>query len=119
MLTKKVTHNRLRPKPSQKNQPRKIKPDTMKDPEFLTWLHEEKKPCCALCHRPYSYGSEIHHNRDKSVIGRDDTKGFMLCGVECHRLGSYSAHGNTAGFNKLLPKDEQFVLADKLYQEYV
>jgi hypothetical protein len=52
------------------------------------------------------------------VIGRDDSKVIMLCGIECHRLGKLSAHGNTKGFNEALPKAEQFAIAKELFDEW-
>ena len=118
MLSKKVTHNRLRPKPSSKNTARSIKPDTFKSPEYLHWLHNDRQPSCALCCRSYFSGMEIHHIRDKSVLGRDDSKVIMLCGVDCHRLGVFSAHGNTKEFNEMLPKEWQFGIAYELFEEW-
>lgn len=115
----KFNHNRLRPKPSQKNTKHRIKPDVFKDKEYLHWLHNDRRPACALCGTPYNAGTELHHIRDVMVLGRDDSYVIPLCGVQCHRLGESSAHGGTRKFNELLSKDEQMEISESLYYEYI
>lgn len=108
--------HRLKPKPQKA---KRIKPEVFKDKDYLSWLHNDKQPHCALCGKPYHSGTELHHIRDRSILGRDDRYVIALCGVECHRLGKMSAHGGTKQFNEVCKIETQFKLANLIYLEYL
>ena len=103
-----LNSNRLRPKPSQKNKDRnkhglnntikaeRIKPTAFKCPEYLTWLHEVKKPHCMVC-GTYT-GIEIHHVKEHSTDLRNDDVCYGLCKLHHTMSTELSPHGNAKAF---------------------
>jgi len=88
-----------------------------KDPDYLTWLHEDKKPVCFSCGE--CNGIELHHIKEASSDKKDDRLVIPLCGVKCHRLGTeLSAHGTPSKFRNIYPIPLQKEYAKDLYQEY-
>lgn len=125
MLTKKdqLKSNRLRPKPNQKNKGR-IKPKDLIDKEFMSWVHDEKRPPCFSCGRDYFYNSEIdrtelHHIKEASTDPKNDREVIPLCGIECHRLGNkLSVHGTATKFRRKYSIKNQRDHSKLLYLEY-
>ena len=108
MLTKKVTHNRLRPKPSQKNKP-KI---TQRERDYLNWLQGQSFSCM-VCGT--ADGIEMHHVKEHSNNKKNHRKLLPLC-YHHHRLSNdLSAHGTPTKFRELYPMEFQNELADKIY----
>ena len=96
----------------------------LKDRKYLSWLHEVRQPACFCCGREYfrisqSNRSEIHHAKENSSDARNDHYVYMLCGEECHRLGTVlSAHGTPRLFRETFSIEYQRAYAAELYQEY-
>ncbi len=113
MLNKKVTHKRLKSKPSKKNK-KKI---TDEDKEFLKWAKLQDLPCFACG----EYGSiELHHVRENSCSSRSHAEIIPLCGEKCHRLGvELSAHGTPRKFRQVFPASVQKEAAKLLYNRYL
>jgi len=103
MLSKKVKHNKLRPKPK-------------KEPKYLSWCHGQGL-CCFAC------GGfdriELHHVKECSSDHKDDSKVIPLCGENCHRNGTeLSAHGTPKKFRQIFPIEVQLKFAEILYHRY-
>jgi len=112
MLSKKVTHKRLRDKPSSKNK----KTITAEDKEYLEYL-QTTDYCCMVCGT--ANGVEFHHVKEHSVDKKNHKRLIPLCYMH-HRLDTdVSAHNAPKRFKELYPMVEQFKLADKIYAEYV
>jgi len=104
MLSKKVTHKRLKPK-------------AKKLPEYLSWLHNQGDIVCFSCGK--QNGLEAHHVKEFSSDERDDSKIIMLCGEECHRNGmKLSPHGSPKTWRKIYPFNMQLDYAAELYRRY-
>ena len=104
MLSKKVTHSKLRPKPK-------------KNPKYLSWCHSQEL-CCFSCG---GYNKiELHHLKLASSDDKDDTKVIPLCGEECHRNGMIlSAHSTPRAWRKIYPIRMQLEYANELYSRYL
>ena len=104
MLSKKVSHSKLRPKPG-------------KNKEYLSWLHNQEDIVCFSCGK--QNGLEAHHIKLTSSDVKDDTKILMLCAEECHRNGMIlSAHSTPKAWRKTYPIQMQLEYADELYRRY-
>ena len=68
----------------------RIKPKAYKNKKYLSYMHNSGKVCfvCGDCN------IELHHIKDKDILGRDDSKIIPLC-PEHHR-GRFSPHGADA-----------------------
>jgi hypothetical protein len=99
----------------------RLKESVIKDPDFLRWLHEEKKPVCMVCGKRNSQDPiELHHVKRCSSDPKNDTQVIPLCGNEHHRLGmSLSAHGTPRYFREIFSIDFQKEYANELYDEYL
>ena len=102
MLSKKVTHKKLRPK-----QP--------KEPKFLNWLHNVKQPSCFVCN--ISVGISMHHIKKNSTDYRNDSLMLPLC-YEHHQGTNFSVHNNPKEFKEEYPLEMQLKRALELYTEY-
>jgi len=112
MLSKKVTHKRLRPKPSSKNK----KTITAEDKEYLEWLQHQDFSCLVCGSNTVI---EMHHIKEHSTDKKDHKKLIPLC-MMCHRYDTeLSAHGTPKKFKEVYPMVEQIKLADKIYAEYL
>jgi hypothetical protein len=95
-----------------------------KCPEYLSWVHEVKKPKCMCCEREYYYISdankmELHHVKQASSDKKDDRIVVPLCGIECHRLGTkLSAHGTPKLFREKFSIEYQKSYARKLFEVF-
>jgi len=114
MLSKKVTHKRLRDKPSSKNK----KTITQEDKDYLEFQKENSDLVCFICGK--QNGIEIHHIKECSSDKKNHRHILPLCGVECHRLGTeLSVHGTPIKFRAKYSKEEQVEYADRLYERYL
>ena len=107
-----LRHNRIKPKPKHKNSG---KARGEKDPEYLQWLHNNKRPPCIVCG---SHQIELHHIRTKGQVGRIDSQVIAMC-PNHHRINAYSAHGSDAKeFYEDYPKESLLEIAKELHAEY-
>lgn len=114
MLTKKAQtkSNRLRPKPSMKNN-RKVSGE---DKAYLEYL-QTTSYTCMVCGTGMNI--EWHHVKRDSSDKKDHTSLIPLCYMH-HRLSDkISAHGTPKLFRQTYPVDAQRVLARKIYDEYL
>ncbi len=101
MLKKKVTH-------------KKLKPQAVKDADYMAWLHNEHLECF-VCHS--RQGIQIHHVKEHSTDMRTDDKAIPLC-YEHHLGVDMSAHGTPGRFKELYPMKVQLEKAKSLYDRY-
>lgn len=102
MLSKKVTHKRLKPK-------------AQKQPKYLSWLHEIEQPSCFVCN--IQTGIQMHHVKEHSTDPRDDSKIIPLC--QLHHLGNdFSVHMTPKAFREAYPMEVQYKYAEKLYNTF-
>jgi hypothetical protein len=100
MLHKKITH-------------KLIKPKAYKNKDYLNYMHNSGN-ACIICFYP---NIELHHLKDRIILGRDDSKVVPLC-PEHHR-GKYSPHGaNSKEFYEECPKEWLLQIAEEFYEEY-
>lgn len=93
---------------------KKIKPQPVKDSNYLAWLHNQQLSCFACDSR---MGIQIHHVKRDSTDMRTDDKTIPLC-YECHLGSKLSAHGTPKQFRELYPMDIQLEAAKLLYTRY-
>ena len=92
----------------------KIKKD---DKEYLNWLNERRGVLkCFICGKTNNI--EFHHIKDYSMQKKNHKEVLPLCGISCHRLGKFSAHGNAKWFKSKYPIEIQRNYAKKLYDRY-
>ena len=104
------TNKRIKPKTKHKNS---NKSKGFKDPAYLSWLHNDKRPCCIVCG---SGNIELHHV-NPGLGNRDDREVVPLC--PDHHRGKYSPHGfDSKKFYYTYPKDFLLTEAKFLYSEY-
>lgn len=89
---------------------------TAHEKKYLTWLQLQDVYCYACGKQD---GIEWHHVKRSSTDKKDHTSLIPLCGNSCHRLGKYSAHGNTKWFRETFPMEEQRGIANKYYEEFL
>jgi len=113
-------HKRIREKPSMKN-----KPNPLKDPEYLSYVHDVIKPRCFVCGRPYMSEEEnginytaLHHIKLASSDVKDDHKVLPLCNNTCHLFGKLSPHGTPVLWRETFPLAVQEAAAGKIHQIY-
>lgn len=96
---------------------KKIKPQAVKDADYLSWCHTQDLACFCCGER----GSiELHHIKETSSDKRNDNEIIPLCGVKCHRLGiTLSAHLTPKKFRRVFPMGMQLKYAKGLYNEYL
>ena len=105
--------HRLKPKTKHKNSDRS---KGFKDPAYLSWLHNDKRPCCIVCGRGTI---ELHHLKKKDQFVRNDNQVVPLC-PGCHRTSKLSAHGaNSKEFYERYSKELLEIEAKELYDEYI
>lgn len=104
---------------TKKEQLRWVKEDksiTKVQKNFLNWLKLQSEDCYC-CGR--QRGIEYHHIKERSQDKKVHTELIPLCGVECHRLGKFSVHGNSKWFREHFPIQEQREFARGLYERYL
>lgn len=89
---------------------------TTHEKDYLHWLHTQEVPCFA-CNK-MGNSIEWHHVKEHSSDKKDHTSLIPLCGEECHRLGSYSVHGNPRWFRDTFPIESQREVAKIFYEEF-
>ena len=91
----------------------RIKPTVFKDKAYLSYMHNSEKTCVIYC----DCNIELHHLKDRNILGRDDSKVVPLC-PEHHR-GRYSPHGADAKeFYDKNTKMWLLVVAEEFYKEF-
>jgi len=116
MLNKKVTHNRLKPKPSSKNK----KTITTEDKDYLEWLQNSVFPCMVCGNIDHNDPIEWHHIKNNSTDKKNHKRLVPLCGKKCHRLGTeLSAHSTPKLFRETYPIELQEKYADGIYRRYL
>jgi len=90
--------------------------DYIDDMEYLQWLQDQPYKCFA-CGK--QNGIEWHHVKLNSVDKKNHKRLIPLCGVEHHRLGELSPHGNPRKWREKFSMKIQNDFADKIYQEYL
>jgi len=108
----KINHNRLRPKPSMKNK-KKI---TQDDKDYLEWLQNQNY-VCFVCGK--QNGIEWHHVKEYSTDKKNHKRLIPLCGIDHHRLGDLSPHGNPKRWRETFDMVLQNDFADEIYDEYI
>jgi len=111
MLSKKITHKRLRPKPDGKNK----KKTTDEDKQYLEWLQSQSYSCF-VC-GTYD-GIEYHHIKEHSSDKKNHKRLISLC-VNHHRLSMHmSPHSAPRRWRDTYSMEMQEVRADEIYNEY-
>ena len=106
-----IKANRIKPKYNGKNK----KKTTDEDKEYLEWLqHQNYK--CFVCGK--QNGIEFHHIKEYSTDKKNHKRLIPLCGVEHHRLGELSPHGNPKRWRETFSIELQNNFADEIYQYY-
>lgn len=101
MLSKKVKHNRIKPK-------------VLKDKKYLAYMHNSYK-CCLVCG---DTNIELHHIKTKTLTDRADNRIVPLCSE--HHRGKFSPHGfDSNKFYEQYPKEELLKMAEEFYNEYI
>ena len=103
-------HNRLRPKPSQKNK-RKITDD---EQDYLEWL-QCRNSGCMVCNSGHI---EYHHVKKNSTDKKDHKRLIPLC-IEHHKGTELSPHGTPKLFKEVFSIEYQQEVADAMYNEYL
>jgi len=93
----------------------KTKP-TAKDKLYLQWL-QERDTTCFVCGK--QNGIEWHHVKRDSTDKKNHKRLIPLCGVEHHRLGDLSPHGNPKKWRETFSMDFQNEYADEIYEEFL
>lgn len=110
---KQLKKTRLKPKPSMKNKP-KI---SSQEKRYLSWLQTQNGNVkCFVCGT--NNGIEFHHIKNKSTDKKNHKKLIPLC-YEHHRTGTPSPHNTPKLFRDMFPIEEQEVVADKLFEEFL
>jgi hypothetical protein len=104
--------NRLRDKPTSKNK----KSISNEDKEYLEWLQTQSY-CCFVCGE--RNGIEWHHVKLNSSDKKNHKRLIPLCGVEHHRLGNISPHGNPKRWREHFSMRLQENYADNIYETYL
>jgi len=112
MLAKKVSHGRLRDKPSQKNNKKTSENDKM----FLEWASNQDMPCI-ICHTMESI--ELHHIKRYSSDVKDHKKLIPLCSDHHKYNMDISAHANKKAFEELFPIENQEIIAKGIYFQFL
>jgi hypothetical protein len=89
---------------------------TAHEQEYLEWIHT-KPFFCFRCGG--LNGIEWHHVKKHSSDKKNHLELIPLCGIECHRLGKESVHGNPRFFREMFPMDMQRRFAKKIYQRFL
>ena len=111
MNNKKIKHNRLRPKPSSKNNTKATKHEL----EYLQWFKDQIFPCfvCGTFH-----DIESHHVKEYSSDKKNHTQLLPLC-RRCHTQSiELSAHGTPKKFRSMFHIETQRRFADNIYEEF-
>lgn len=97
---------------TKKNKASKI---TQHERDYLEWL-QHLYTFCYRCGE--ANGIEWHHCKENSTDKKVHTELIPLCGIECHRLGKYSVHGNPVWFREHFPIKEQREFARSIYKRF-
>ena len=89
---------------------------TTHEKAYLSWLHVQEVPCF-ICEK-MGNNIEWHHVKEHSSDKKNHLSLIPLCGNECHRLGSYSVHGNPRWFRDTFPIEAQREVANIFYKEF-
>jgi len=85
------------------------------DMQYLQWL-QERDTKCFVCGK--QNGIEWHHVKEYSTDKKNHKRLIPLCGVEHHRLGDLSPHGNPKRWRETFTMQQQNEFADEFYKEY-
>ena len=92
---------------------KRIKPEPVKDRDYLQWLKDRVIPC-EICGVRIT---EMHHIKRNSSDLKDDTKMLSLC-PEHHRGSILSPHGTPNKFREVLSIFEQLQISQVYYEQY-
>lgn len=107
----KIAVNRIKPKYNGKNK----KLITKDDRDYLEWLQNQNYKCFVCGGRN---GIEYHHIKEYSTDKKNHKLLIPLCGIEHHRLGELSPHGNPKLWREAYSMREQEAIAEKMYREF-
>ena len=86
------------------------------DKKYLEWLQEQSHTCF-VCGQ--QNGIEWHHVKRDSTDRKNHKRLIPLCGVEHHRIGELSPHGNPRLWRQTYSMEEQNSFADYIYKQYI
>ena len=113
-------HERLKPKKEstfkKKSVMKKKAKVVKKDLDYLDWLHEENCFTCMVCK---SSNVEFHHVKRDSTDKKDHKRLIPLCQNHHTISRELSAHSNPKKFREVYPMEFQYILADKIYKQYM